>query len=138
MTKLISIITFSFLTFGFSTQVYGKTIADVVSASCTSTNGGYLAIDTLKAKEKVVGQFGALKKMIGSEDVPVELLTDYPMDGVTALGTLAADEDGYWGNLSLLSPSNQQLSTVETLSAFFTDTEGNATVEQMTCNLIFN
>jgi hypothetical protein len=122
------------LSFGFSTQVYGKTIEDVVSASCTSKTG-FLTLDT--AKVEIIGQFGTLDKMVGGGEVPVELIVDYPQDGYTALGSLAIDSKGYWGNLSLLSPTTKQLQPNEIMEVFFTDMEGNAIVESMDCDLVF-
>lgn len=121
-----------------SAQAYGKTIADVASAACTSTKGGFLTVDV--QKNILVGKFDRLNEMKGSgvPEAPIELLVDYPDEGFTALGALAIDENGYWGNLSLIAPTSQVLLEIETLNAFFTDMEGNAIVEPMECDLVFN
>lgn len=138
MTNLYRLLFLGFLSLGFSTQVYGKTIADVQSASCTSAKGGYLMIDV--PQNILSGQFGTLNEMKGSDDpdTKIELLVDYPDDGFTALGALAIDSVGYWGNLSLIALNQQQLSAHESLNAFFTDVEGNNIVEPMDCDLVFN
>lgn len=135
MNTTIKFLLFGLLSFGFSTQAFGKTIEDVISASCTSVNGGFLTLDT--AKIEIIGQFGILDKMVGGGEVPVETLVDYPSDGYTALGSLAIDANGYWGNLSLLSPTTKQLQSSETMEVFFTDDKGNAIVEPMDCDLVF-
>jgi hypothetical protein len=134
LSKILFVSVFSLV----SVQAYGKTIADVASAACTSAKGGFLTVDA--QKNILVGKFDVLNEMKGSDDpdAKIELIVDYPDEGFTSLGALAIDENGYWGNLSLIAPTTQQLLVRDTLNAFFTDMEGNAIVEPMECDLVFN
>lgn len=128
--------------FLLATAAQAETISEIVTADCSGPGGSYVWVDV--PNQTIRGRFGSLPALTNeyaAEHRFVEVIEDYPQEGTTALGSLAASrgdgEGGIWGNLSLLAPTGRDLSNQETLTAFFTDTVGNAQREEINCILSF-
>jgi len=124
-----------------SAYAFSKNLKDVSAAECKSANGNGAYISINMQTKLIVGRPGTLKnEMSNAQTGPkptLEISEGYPSAEYTALGFLAADRTGYWGNLSLLSPRNAQLTETAKLLGFFTDANGRAQVEEMNCQLKF-
>ncbi len=121
-----------------SVSAFSKTLRDVKAADCTTKQGSYLRLDT--KTNLIVGRLGKLNEMTNAqtgERPTLEISEGYPAKEFAAIGFLAADKNGYWGNLSLLAPKDAPLDESARLKGYFMDMNGKGVVEDMDCQLKF-
>lgn len=117
---------------------FAKSMNDVSKAECEGPNGSFVRIDA--AAKSISGKFGDLSEVLSNsqfgEEMFLEIQNNFPSSGLTGLGSLVAGSN-YFGNMSLVVPSNLALTEIIELSAIFVDLTGASTSQPMNCLLKF-
>jgi len=121
-----------------SSLSHAGTIEEVKKANCVSDRGSYLRLD--RAKNVLEAKFADLRPMTNSsegESSPIEVSPNFRGTNKSLIGALVADDQFYWGSISLVEEGGKQISSKSSLMALFLDAAGSSQKEILECELEF-